>query len=222
MGLGVALTLALVAFGGPKPETPLEKRGALKGPMEAPVSKIIQHLRDAFDTPIELEDKAFRETVERTLVHCPRVEDVRFGTVLKLVADQFGGRVEVREGTVVISRAGEKERPREEPSDGQLKAEKALKKQLETKFLTHDRGFQTVLREELEWVAEASGTHFNICFDVTAFRKAKARDIADSPVALPAFKDQPVSRTLKRLLSQVNATYEVVDNIVLIVPARVE
>ena len=64
------------------------------------------------------------------------------------------------------------------------------------------------------------GTKFKLKFFIAerAFKEAGLEDAGTRPVTIPRLEKRPLSEVLQRILDQVKATYQVVDDTVLIVP----
>lgn len=76
---------------------------------------------------------------------------------------------------------------------------------------------EVTLREALAEMRKKYGVHFVVASRV--FKEAKLPDPQDRRVTLPRTENKPLKDHLRRTLDQVDATYQVVDKSVLIIPA---
>jgi hypothetical protein len=182
-----------------------------------PLKDVLEFLSDRHALSIRIDAKAFKgvavQEIETQPVKLPRFKDVRLGTVLQLVLEQVNATYRIEKDSLLLIPADPRKLPIERVTSEQVATEKALRGKLKRK-ITLQKGIDagTSLRDAVDFLADQTQLNIGI--------HPKYGELRGKTVELAKTVDVPIETVLHRLLDQVEATYEIRDNLVVIVPRK--
>jgi hypothetical protein len=193
---------------------------------KTPFKDALEFVSDRYDMTILIDDAAFKKHLKMNdvgdnPVHLPRLEGVRLGLVMALLAKQVKGTYEIKpDHLVIVPIENGKKVKGAKPSKVWEKASERVRECLQ-KPIDLDKGIwrNTPLKDALEFLSDRYDVA--IILDYSAFKKGdKEVIIDDAPVFLPVQKQVKLGEVLKSLLKQVGAAYEVIDGAIIVAPPR--
>jgi beta-lactamase regulating signal transducer with metallopeptidase domain len=214
----------------------LQKPLTFEHAVHDPLQNVLEFLSDRFDVRIRIDHAAFEKqhkakAVGDQNVWLPKQSKVPMGVVLGALVGQVGGTYELKKdgiqiipaprGTTLLERLSRpgpgKNSLLERPLSARSKEAVELREKL-SKPVTLEKGIEgnTVLQETLEYLADLF--ELNIIIDEWAFKSTGTDRIVDQPISMPRLERVPLRMLLDNLCKQINSTYAVMDNIVVIGP----
>jgi hypothetical protein len=188
-----------------------------------PLKDVLEFLQDRYEIKFGIDPawkKLLKYPVEDQPTKLPRIRGVRLATVLDVLLMQVNGDFEIRNDVIVVVPNLQRKKKIERPSDRQKKVEEALRAKLR-KRVDLEKGIEsnTPFKDVMAHVA--SLYDLNIVIDTLAFRIETKTDLVDDrPVRLRKMSDVSLENILRTNLKQVGGSYEIRDNLILIVPPR--
>jgi hypothetical protein len=143
--------------------------------------------------------------------------------VLEVMLKQIDGTYDLQEDAIkVIPIGSEKKHANRRASARRAKVENELRKKL-ARRVDFEKGIadKTPLKDALELIRKEHD--LNILIDTGAFQFDQKRlNISREPVKLPELKAVPLATALTMLLKPIKADYQIIDNLILIVPYRLK
>src|SRR5262249_53386538 len=153
-------------------------------------------------------------------IRLPRIKQVRLATVLDTLLMQVNGDFEIRHDVIEVGPNLQRKKKFERPSDRQKKAEEELRAKLRRR-VTLEKGIDGTVpfADVVAYIADRYD--LNIVIDWHGLQKeTKVKSVTDHPVKLPKMSGLSLESILRTLLKQVGGSYEIRDNLILIVPPR--
>jgi hypothetical protein len=215
----------------------LQRPLTLEQPINDSLQNTLKFLSDRFDVRIRIDEAAFQnkpnainKAVGDQGVWLPKQSEVPMGVVLGALVGQVGGSYQLtKDGILVIPAPKEttlvqrlfgpgKNRllERSRLLSVRSKEATALREKLTEPITLKAIDTNTALQDFVEYMVERF--KLNVIIDDWAFKSIDVDALRDQPITMPRLERVPLRTLLEHLCKQINGTYIILDNMVVIVP----